>query len=396
MEVTTRLQAAGFQALWAGGCVRDQLLGKRPKDYDVATDATPDQIRDLFGRKRTLPLGAVFGVITVIGPKSSGNIEVATFRKDTAYSDGRHPDSVEFSTAEMDAQRRDFTINGLFYDPLKDEIIDYVGGRQDLNQKVVRAIGNPAERITEDKLRMLRAVRFASNLNFELDSETLETIRLHAGEICIVSAERVAVELQRMLVNKNRCRAVELMYESGLLKCIIPEITDSFKNASSRMATLDRLKRLSGPDLTVALVALLRTAVDPDGFARVCKRLKLPNLVTGTGKWILEHIETLSLADQHPWSLIQPLLIHKAIPSALELLAVEDGTVSAITFIGERLEWSVEQLNPAPLLNGEILRTQGFRPGPQFRQILDEIRRAQLDGEISSTEEAIDLARTIV
>src|SRR5262245_11907033 len=158
LEIAQKLRAAGFEALWAGGCVRDELLGLVPKDYDVATSATPDQIRDLFGHRRTLPIGAAFGVITVLGTRAAGQIEVATFRSDAAYSDGRHPDSVTFTTAKHDAQRRDFTINGLFFDPVAEQVVDYVDGQQDLTRRVIRAIGDPRLRIGEDRLRMLRAV----------------------------------------------------------------------------------------------------------------------------------------------------------------------------------------------------------------------------------------------
>jgi poly(A) polymerase len=172
VDVVKKLREADFCALWAGGCVRDQLLGRRPKDYDVATDATPDQIRSVFGHRRTLAIGQVFGVITVLGTKRTGQIEVATFRRDATYSDGRHPDQVTFCDAREDALRRDFTINGLFYDPIEDRIIDYVGGQEDLKRRLVRAIGDPAARLAEDKLRMLRAVRIAADFAFDLDPET--------------------------------------------------------------------------------------------------------------------------------------------------------------------------------------------------------------------------------
>ena len=171
--VVQQLTNAGYQALWAGGCVRDQLMGIPPKDYDVATNATPDQIREVFGKRRTLPIGAAFGVITVLGPKQADPIEVATFRRDTGYSDGRRPDGVEFTDAKEDALRRDFTINGMFYDPLKEQVVDYVGGKDDLKAKRIRAIGVPQERIEEDKLRMLRGVRFAAKFGFEIESDTL-------------------------------------------------------------------------------------------------------------------------------------------------------------------------------------------------------------------------------
>src|SRR5687768_15104483 len=188
LDVVRRLRAAGFEALFAGGCVRDQILGIPPKDYDVATSALPEQIQDVFGRRKTLAIGASFGVITVIGPKGAGQIDVATFRRDAAYSDGRHPDSVSFTTAEQDALRRDFTINGLFFDPVNSEVIDYVGGQEDLRRGVVRAIGDPRQRIAEDKLRMLRAVRFAARFDFAIDAATLTAIQQQARELVIVSA----------------------------------------------------------------------------------------------------------------------------------------------------------------------------------------------------------------
>src|SRR5204862_4290763 len=219
-----RLREGGHQALWAGGCVRDQLMGQTPKDYDVATDALPDRIREVFGKRRTLPIGAAFGVITVLGPKGAGPIDVATFRRDAGYSDGRHPDAVSFSDAEHDAQRRDFTINGLFFDPLDAPVLDYVGGQDDLKRRVVRAIGDPRARIAEDKLRMLRAVRFAARFDFALDEATLAAIKQQASELVIVSAELVAAELRLILTHPNRPRGIELLADTGLLEVILPEI----------------------------------------------------------------------------------------------------------------------------------------------------------------------------
>src|SRR6478736_4762997 len=173
VEVVRTLRKNEQVALWAGGCVRDQLMQLLPKDYDVATDATPERVREVFGKKRTLAIGASFGVITVLGPKGTGQIDVATFRRDAAYSDGRHPDAVTFTTAEHDAQRRDFTINGLFYDPIAEKVVDYIGGQNDLQARIVRAIGDPRSRLSEDKLRLLRAVRFAAAFNFAIDPGTL-------------------------------------------------------------------------------------------------------------------------------------------------------------------------------------------------------------------------------
>ncbi|MCD4726297.1 MAG: CCA tRNA nucleotidyltransferase, partial [Pirellulales bacterium] len=204
LEVVRRLRAAGFEAYWAGGCVRDQLIGRTPADYDVATDAEPERIRALFGRRRTLALGAAFGVISVIGPKPAGLVEVTTFRRDAAYSDGRHPDSVAFSTAAEDASRRDFTINGLFYDPIGQQVIDFVGGQKDLAARLVRAIGSARDRFAEDKLRMLRAVRFTAAFDFTLDAEARRAIAEMAAEIHVVSPERIAVEMRRLLADRNR------------------------------------------------------------------------------------------------------------------------------------------------------------------------------------------------
>ena len=226
-EVVRQLRGAGFEAYWAGGCVRDQLLGRTPKDYDVATNAMPDQVRTLFGRRRTLAIGAAFGVIAVIGPKAAGMVEVTTFRRDAAYSDGRHPDSVAFSTAEEDASRRDFTINGLFYDPIDQRVIDYVGGQQDLAAKHLRAIGNARERFAEDKLRMLRAVRFAATFALTLDDETRAAIVEMAAEIHVVSPERIAMEMRRLLADSSRAIGVWLMLETKLAEQLLPEIAPS-------------------------------------------------------------------------------------------------------------------------------------------------------------------------
>ena len=222
--IVRELQGAGHQALFAGGCVRDQLLGQTPKDYDVATSATPDQVRAIFGPRRTIPVGAAFGVITVIGNKTTGNVEVATFRSDGKYSDGRHPDQVTFSDPEHDAQRRDFTINGLFYDPVCGEVRDYVGGQADLQLRIVRAIRNPRERFEEDHLRMLRAIRFATVLNFQLDGDTRAAIQGLAEAIRTVSGERIAAEMRRLLESPHRGRGLELLRDSGLMAVLLPPL----------------------------------------------------------------------------------------------------------------------------------------------------------------------------
>lgn len=235
--IVRELQGAGHQALFAGGCVRDQLLGQAPKDYDVATSATPDQVREIFGPRRTIPVGAAFGVITVIGNKTMGNVEVATFRSDGKYSDGRHPDQVTFSDPEHDAQRRDFTINGLFYDPVRGEVRDYVGGQADLQLRIVRAIRNPHERFQEDHLRMLRAIRFATVLDFQLDGDTRAAIQVLAEEIRSVSGERIAAELRRLLECPQRGRGLELLQESGLLAVLFPPLPGGPASSTRSLAS---------------------------------------------------------------------------------------------------------------------------------------------------------------
>src|SRR5262245_19628556 len=266
VEVARKLGECGHQSLWAGGCVGAQRLGQTPKDYDVATDATPDRIREIFGKRRTLPIGAAFGVITVLGPREAGQLDVVTFRKDAAYSDGRHPDAVTFSDAEHDAQRRDFTINGLFYDPLEHRVIDYVGGQDDLKRGVVRAIGDPLARIAEDKLRMLRAVRFAARFGFTIEEATLSAIKQQAHELVIVSAERVATELRLILTHNSRSRGVELLAESGLLEVVLPEATSMLQSRDQWSRCTAIFSALDNPTFSMSLAALLRDlrSSDPD------------------------------------------------------------------------------------------------------------------------------------
>ena len=224
-EVVQRLQGAGYEALFAGGCVRDELLGRTPADYDIATSATPDDLKPLF--RKCNHFGASFGVVEVLGPRGADGewlkVQVATFRTDGSYSDGRRPDAVVFSSPKEDAARRDFTINGLFYDPVSDRIIDYVGGRADLEARILRAIGDPAKRFAEDKLRLLRAARMAARFELALDPATREAVRAMATQIGVVSAERIAEELRKMLENEHRVRGVELLCDLLLLPEILPE-----------------------------------------------------------------------------------------------------------------------------------------------------------------------------
>ena len=239
--------------------MRDQLLGRTPKDYDVATSATPEEIRALFGRRHTLAIGAAFGVVAVLGPKHTGMIEVTTFRRDAEYSDGRHPDAVIFSTPEEDAQRRDFTINGLFYDPLEERVIDYVDGLADLERRVVRAIGDPRARFAEDKLRMVRAVRFAAGFDFAVDAPTLAAIDEMAETISVVSPERIAQDCARCSSTRPRT-AVELLRRTRLLEVLLPELTALAPSSEGQSGVWEHTKQIMSllpePSFSAALAAL--------------------------------------------------------------------------------------------------------------------------------------------
>jgi poly(A) polymerase len=224
VETVRRLQQAGYRALWAGGCVRDLILGQTPADYDVATDATPDQVMAALPF-RAVTVGISFGVVRVLHPRLTGDeIEVATFRSDGAYVDGRRPESVVFSSPELDAARRDFTINGMFLDPLTDTLIDYVGGHADLNNRLLRAIGDPEARLREDKLRALRAIRLSARFEFAIEPATLAALKSMADQVVSVSRERIAQELRKILVHTSRAHAMELALETGLVAAILPEL----------------------------------------------------------------------------------------------------------------------------------------------------------------------------
>ncbi len=395
--VLRQLRTAGFEAYWAGGCVRDELLGRTPKDYDVATSATPPEIRALFGNRRTLPLGAAFGVITVLGPQPAGMIEVATFRQDAAYSDGRRPDHVTFSSAREDAARRDFTINGMFFDPIDGKVIDFVGGQQDLQDRLIRAIGPPRLRIDEDKLRMLRAVRFAAVFGFSIDAETAAAIRGMAGQITVVSPERIAMEMRRVLTEPGRVQGVRLLVELGLAEAVLPEIVPGDETSQARVEhALGVLGRLQTPGFPLALAALLAQQANAATVGEVGLRWKLANKETDEAAWLLEHREALTGARSMRWSKLQPVLAH---PWAESLVALHEALSpngpDEAAYCRELLAQPREKLDPPPLLTGDDLRKLGLRPGPKFKNILQAVRDAQLDGEIQTYEEAIELVKNL-
>lgn len=431
LAVLARLREAGFEAYWAGGCVRDCLLGRPPKDYDVATAAVPEQIRALFGRRRTLEIGIAFGVVAVIGPQEAGIVEVTTFRHDAQYSDGRHPDAVRFTTAEDDACRRDFTINGLFYDPLAEEgrrVLDFVGGVDDLARGLVRAIGDPRARFGEDKLRMLRAVRFAATFDFALDEATREAMVELAPTLDVVSAERIAQEMRAMLVQPRRGRAMELLRETSLLSIVLPEVaglrrrpiasTQPSPNDSADTCwqrTLAVLERLDRPSFPLALAAMLHAtgwqAEDPHApgdepadsgarrgaeiVERVALRWKLSNKDTERATWLVEHHRALVQAETMPWPRLQRLLIS---PGISELLALHEAIAQAaghevrhIDYCRQKLAMPEAELNPPPLMTGDDLKRHGIPPGKPYKTLLEEVRDAQLEGRVNNLAGALAL-----
>lgn len=402
VEVVRKLREAGFESLWAGGCVRDLLLYRVPGDYDVATSAHPEDVRKVFGKRKTLAIGAAFGVIVVLpNKKSAGQIEVATFRSDGQYIDGRRPESVIFSSAEEDAQRRDFTVNGMFYDPIEEQVIDYVGGERDIGKRVIRAIGDPVARMTEDKLRMLRAIRFTSTLGFELEPETADAIRNMADQLNAVSAERIAQELRKMLLGPDPTLAIQLAEDVGLLHAFLPEISQS----PDLDQTLKMLKQLAQPESaqpTFALaMATLLYSLTEKAASSVCRRLKLSNNDSTTTCWLVKHRDALDQAATLPMSRLKRLFAHSDARQLLELVrASRHATGSAtadVEFCDAFLrDTPADEIDPPMLLTGDDLITMGFKPGKQFKNWIDSVRDEQLNGKITTREQAAEFARSII
>lgn len=410
LEVVRRLREAGFEAYWAGGCVRDCLLNRAPKDYDVATSARPPEIVRVFRHRRTLEIGAAFGVVAVVGPKPAGIVEVTTFRCDVQYSDGRRPDAVEFTSAQEDAKRRDFTINGLFYDPLdpdpQSRVIDFVGGVADLRKRIVRAIGDPKARFGEDKLRLMRAVRMAATFDFAIDEATQAAISESAPLVTTVSAERITQEMRQMLVHSNRARAIELLRETGLLEAILPESAPSGAAGEEERwrHVLLLLSKLSQPSFPLALAALLE-GIDLSGehagkrAEAICRRWRLSNKETERTCWLTQRRQALVAACSAPWPQLQRLLIADGIE---ELIALHEADAAArgadapyVARCRQLLQLPADKLNPPPLVSGDDLIRHGIHAGKQFKLLLEQIRDAQLEEQIGTKEEALRLAERL-
>lgn len=394
-HVVETLQRAGYSALFAGGCVRDELLGLVPADYDVATSARPGQVTALFRRAHTF--GASFGVVEVLGPRGDGGdwlkVQVATFRSDGTYTDGRRPDAVTFSTAELDAQRRDFTINGLFLDPVTGAVTDYVGGRADLAARMLRAIGDPFERFAEDKLRVVRAARMAARFGLTIDPATAAAARGMAPEVKVVSAERIAEELRKILAHPARVAGVSLLHDLDLMPVLLPEVADTTLSRQGVMARLPMRSRFEP-----AFATLFPPGV-PTGPA--ARRLKLANDERDRLKFLTDHRMTVVDALRYPRSVLFPLLCRPEVIDLLNIASAEAiGTGADSAGVKRCLELvrdtPPDELNPPPLLTGTDLEAAGHKPGPAFKPALAAVRAGQLDGLISTRAEALTLAETLL
>lgn len=422
-EIIQQLRAAGHQAYLAGGCVRDRLLGIEPKDYDVATSATPDEISAAM--PQAIGVGKQFGVMLV---KARGlQVEVATFRLDHDYRDGRRPEAVSFTRGpEGDVQRRDFTINGLLYNPAEDTYLDYVGGRADLAAGLIRAIGEPERRFAEDHLRMLRAVRFAARLGFEIEPETFGAIRRHAPAIAKIAAERVRDELNRILTEGGAARGFRLLDESGLLAVILPEVAamkgveqppEFHPEGDVWTHTLLMLDSLERPSTTLAWGVLLHDVGKPPRF-RIAGRIRFDGHVEEGVKiaesigerlrfsrdeidrivaLVANHMKFMHVAEMRPSKLKRFLRLpafdeHLALHRA-DCLA-SHGDLANYEFAKEKLQEAPEEtLRPAPLITGHDLIAEGFPPGPRFGEILAAVEDAQLEGTLSDRNDAMAFVR---
>lgn len=386
IKVIKRLRSNGFEALLAGGCVRDMLLGKTAKDFDVATSATPRDVIRTF--KRTLKIGAHFGVVVVLlGDKQ---VEVATFRSDVGYADGRHPAKVEFATAAEDAGRRDFTINGMFYEPVENEVIDYVDGREDIKKRLVRTIGDPERRFSEDYLRMLRAVRFSTQLGFKIEPETWSAICNNAKNIAKISDERKQMELEAILVNPNRTVGSSMLIKSGLAEAVFPGFVG--KEAKFAIKVLDKLRKKV--DFALALACFF--AGFPARFTLAkCAALRLSKgtnrhikfLLTNRGRLLRDDMSLAELkkilVEPYFWDLYEfQRAIQKAKTSSRKGLVRLMRLRKRIRALGDA------QLKPKPLLNGHDLIRLGAVPGPGLGQLAEEMYIAQLEGELQEKEQA--------
>ena len=422
-EIAQTLKENGHAAYFAGGCVRDFLRGESPKDYDIATTASPDEVEHLFSK--TLPVGKQFGVILVV--RGGKNFEVATFRSEGPYRDGRHPSSVSFTTPEEDARRRDFTVNGLFYDPFQRKVIDYVEGESDIKRRVVRAIGESEKRFEEDKLRLLRAVRFAANLDYSIELQTWEAIRHLTRKIHEVSPERIRDELIKTLTRPGAGRGLQLLLESGLLQEILPEVA-SMKGVEQPpefhpegdvfIHTKMLMDKLENPTPVLAFAALLHDVGKPLTFQiregrirfyehsrvgaemteKILRRLRFSNDEIEAVKVCVDnHMKFANVKEMREGKL-KRLMSAPTFPTELELHRIDcessHGMLDHYYFLQKKMEeFRAEELKPKPLLNGNDLQSLGMKPSSAMKPVLEEAYELQLEKRIRTKEEALDWAR---
>ena len=421
-DIARRMQEAGHTAYFAGGCVRDELLGLDPHDYDIATSAKPAEVQKLF--PHTQAVGAHFGVILVM--EHGRAFEVATFRSDHEYIDGRRPEMVTFSTPEEDAARRDFTINGMFHDPVADKFIDFVGGREDLASQTLRAIGDPVARFREDKLRLLRAVRFAARFGYQIDLATWDAIKTHAADIHAVSAERIREELVKILAHPTRVRGFDLLDQSGLLKEILPEIETlkgceqpaQFHPEGDVFVHTRAMLELLPPEapVTLALAVLFHDIGKPPTFRyhadedrirfsghdrvgasmteKLMERLRFSRQdIERVTEAVRQHMVFKDVQNMRTAKL-KRFMARDAFDEELELHRVDcqssHGALDNYDFLKTKAEeFANEPLIPPPLVTGHDLMALGWKPGPHFGPILEAVQTAQLEGTLTTTEGAI-------
>jgi len=418
--IVRTLTEKGYKAYFAGGCVRDMIMSIEPKDYDITTNAKPEEIKRLF--KRTILVGAKFGVIVVV--KDGINYEVATFRSEIGYKDGRHPDKVIFTDEKEDVKRRDFTINGLLFDPLKNRIIDYVGGKDDINNKIIRTIGNPFERFNEDKLRMMRAVRLAVGFGFDIEENTFNAVKCEGFEISEISKERIRDELVKILTEGAAGRGIKLLDKAGMLKVILPEIADMkgveqpkdfHPEGDVFTHTVLMLDLMENPSVELAMGALLHDVGKPKTFEvkdrirfnehtdvgiklanDICKRLRFTNKeIEHILNLIKNHLKFKDVINMKKSTLKRFLSMEK-FEEHLELhrldcLASHKNLANWEYCRKMMKEITIEEAKPERLINGNDLINAGFTPGPLFKEILNYIEDEQLEGRIKDNNEAMNL-----
>jgi poly(A) polymerase len=420
-EIVERLQKAGFAAFWVGGCVRDFLLGREPDDFDIATDAKPEQVEKLF--KRTIPVGKKFGVMIVV--EGGHQFQVATFRAEADYQDGRRPEKIIFANAEADASRRDFTVNGLFYDPLTKKIHDWVGGEKDLHAKIIRTIGKPEERFAEDHLRLLRAVRFAAQLDFEIEPKTFVAVKKLAPKIKIISAERIRDELLKLFSPPHAACGLELLRQSNLLEHILPELAAMIsceqspdyhpegtvfehiklmlsklpENSPESLAWTVLLHDIAKPvtaekDLKTGSIHFYgHEKVGAEMARTILNRLRFPKKqIDEIVACVLHHMQFKDVKQMRK-STLRRLLLRETFPLELELHKLDclgsHGDLELYDFLVEQMEELKKKpaIRP-PLLRGKDLVDLGMKPGPAMGKLLNEIREKQLADELKNSRQA--------